>query len=354
MDKKTMKALVYTKPGRANGKITEVPIPAYKEDEILMKVMASSICKPADKNHDGSGSVIGRYPVTPGHEFAGIVAAVGASVTNFHPGDRITADNGTPCGKCYYCQRAMFTFCENFSSMGQNVNGAMAEYAVVKECNTVHVPSHVSLQSASLCELIGCAMRCMENAAPQYGDVIAIFGVGASGNLIAQLALHSNAQRIVVFDCIESKLKRLEKKGAIPILVDCDDYSKHEDVFFRLFPHGANIIIDTTGDATLMNRVPGLLACEGKFIGYSFPTTPERHVKLDMGLFAMKQLTYMGSNFQSHHFQRCIDALADSIIDTSIVITHTFPLEHYFQALDTNIQDPDCIKVTILPNGPAD
>ncbi len=354
MEKRTMKALVYKKPGRANGSITQVPVPEYKEDEILMKVMASSICKPADKNHDGNGSVIGRYPVTPGHEFAGIVEEIGSAVTNFKPGDRITADNGTPCGKCYYCQRAMFTFCENFSSMGQNINGAMAEYAVVKECNAVHVPDQVSLKSASLCELIGCAMRCVENAALNYGDVVAVFGVGASGNLITQLALHSNAHKVVVFDKVQSKLDRLAAKGAIPILVNPGDYSFHEAEFLRMFPHGANVVIDTTGDVELMNRCPDLLACEGRFIGYSFPTTPERHVKLDIGKFAMKQLTYMGSNFQSHHFQRCVDALANGIIDTSIVITHTFPLEDYFKALDTNIQDPDCVKVTILPNGPEE
>ncbi|MCI8596892.1 MAG: alcohol dehydrogenase catalytic domain-containing protein [Lachnospiraceae bacterium] len=351
MEKNTMKALVYQKPGRANGGVIDVPVPEYKDDEILIKVMASSICKPADKNHDGKGSVIGRYPVTPGHEFAGIVEEVGANVTNFKPGDRITADNGTPCGKCYYCQRAMFTFCENFSSMGQNTNGAMAQYAVVKECNAVHVPGHVSLKAASLCELIGCAMRCIENADLKVGDVVAIFGVGASGNLITQLALHSNAQKVVVFDCIQSKLDRVSAKGAIPILVDLDDYSKHEKEFLRMFPHGANVVIDTTGDAELMNRCPDLMACEGKFIGYSFPTTSKRHVKLDMGKFIMKQLTYMGSNFQSHHFQRCVDALANGVIDASIVITHTYPLEDYFEALDTNIQDPECVKVTILPNG---
>lgn len=349
-----MKALVYDKPGRVNGGIREVPVPQYGEDEILMKVMASSICKPADKNHDQKGSVIGRYPLIPGHEFAGVVEAVGARVTSFRPGDRITADNGTPCGRCYYCKRGMFSYCKDWTSMGQNVNGAMAQYAVVKECNTVLVPDQVSLKAASLCELIGCAMRCVETAEIAYGDTVAIMGVGASGNLIAQLALRSNAHRVVVLDSVPSKLRVLEEKGAIPILVDRSDYSRHEAELRALCPEGVNVWIDTTGNAEVMNRSLELLACEGRFVGYSFPTTEQRCVSLDMGRFIMRQLTYKGSNFQTHHFSRCIEALASGVIDTGIVITHTFPLERYFEALDTNLQDEDCIKVTILPNGPVE
>ena len=127
-----MKALLYQKPGRANGGIVEVPDPVCGDGQVLIRVMACGICKPADTSHDRAGAVLGRYPVIPGHEFSGIVEKVGKCVTHFKPGDRVTADNGIPCRKCYHCQRGEFAFCEDYQAIGHSVNGAMAELVVVE------------------------------------------------------------------------------------------------------------------------------------------------------------------------------------------------------------------------------
>ena len=87
-----MKALLYKSGGRDNAEISQVPVPVCKDTQVLIRVMACGICKPADSSHDNATSMLGEYPVIPGHEFAGIVEAVGKKVTRFKPGDRVAVD----------------------------------------------------------------------------------------------------------------------------------------------------------------------------------------------------------------------------------------------------------------------
>ena len=108
--------------------------------------------------------VLGRYPVIPGHEFSGIVEKVGKCVTHFKPGDRVTADNGIPCRKCYHCQRGEFAFCEDYQAIGHSVNGAMAELVVVNESHVYAIPDTVSFKAAALTELVGCKMCIRDRA----------------------------------------------------------------------------------------------------------------------------------------------------------------------------------------------
>ena len=346
-----MKALLYQKPGRANGGIVEVPDPVCGDGQVLIRVMACGICKPADTSHDRAGAVLGRYPVIPGHEFSGIVEKVGKCVTHFKPGDRVTADNGIPCRKCYHCQRGEFAFCEDYQAIGHSVNGAMAELVVVNESHVYAIPDTVSFKAAALTELVGCSFRCIERCSIPYSADVLILGCGASGNLLAQLAKGSAAGTVTVLDCQPSKLDRLASRGIGTILADPCTPAAHEAILRERFPHGLDVIIDAIGNADLTERSIPLLKAGGTFANYSFPTTEKRTVSLDMGLFVRKELNYIGTTFQHHSFSKCLAAMADGKIDPELTITHTFPLDRYFEALDTNWSDPTSIKIIIEPNG---
>ena len=80
------------------------------------------------------------YPVTTGHEFAGYVHQVGSEVKIWKPGDRVTADNAVPCGKCYFCQREMYSHCLNFQSVGHSIPGGFAQYVKVKDNSVFRIP----------------------------------------------------------------------------------------------------------------------------------------------------------------------------------------------------------------------
>ena len=349
-----MKALLYKKPGRVNGGVVEVPEPSCGEEQVIIRVKACGICKPADTSHDRQGAVLGRYPVIPGHEFSGIVERVGARVTHFKPGDRVTADNGMPCWKCYHCQRGEFAYCEEYQAIGHSVNGAMAQLVAVNESHVCAIPDNVTFRAAALTELVGCCFRCIERCNIPYSADVLILGCGASGNLMAQLAKGTAAGTVTALDCQPNKLERIATRGVETILADPDDYSIHEKILRERFPHGLDYIIDTIGNAELAERCIPLLKAGGTFANYSFPTTDKRTISVDMGLFVRKELNYIGTTFQHHSFSKCLKAMADGKIDPELSISHVFPLERYFEALDTNWDDPTSIKIIIEPNGSSE
>lgn len=349
-----MKALLYRAPGRANGSIAQVPRPACGSDQVVIKVMACGICKPAESSHDRNGSVLGAYPCIPGHEFAGEVAEVGASVRSVKVGDRVTADNSVPCGTCYYCKKGKPAYCEHFGSLGQNLPGGMAEYVLVDESRVFLIPEGIPYEHACLCELIGCCIHCVDRCGVNFGDTVAIFGAGSSGLILAQLFLRSGASEVIALDSEAGKLERIAKKGAVAIKVDRNDYSIHEKELLARHPRGVDIIIDTTGDAELMDRSLDLLSRGGKFACYSFPTSPRRAATLDMSKFIVRELSFLGSTFQSYSFGRALQAISNGTVDCGILVTNEYPLDQYFEALDKNMGDNATIKIIIHPNGPAE
>ena len=87
-----------------------------------------------------------------------------------------------------------------------------------------------------------------------------------------------------------------------------------------------------------MERSISLLKAGGTFANYSFPTTEKKTVSLDMGLFVRKELNYIGTTFQHHSFSKCLAAMSTGKIDPELAISHIFPLDRYFEALDMNWQ----------------
>lgn len=345
-----MLALVYETPGRANGAVREIPTPVCGDNQVLIKVMSCGICKPAETSHDRNGSVLGVYPATPGHEFSGVVAEVGAKVTRLKPGERVTADNGVFCGGCHYCQAGEFAYCENFGSLGHNLQGGLAQYVALNQEAVYKLPDSVSFDAAALCELIGCCLHAVERAGIRYGDNVAVFGCGSSGMILSQLLKHSAAGRVAALDDHAGKLAAIAKKGVETRHIDRSDYELHEAALREAFPRGLDIIFDTTGDAELINRSVALLKKGGRFVNYSFPTTSLRSVSIDMAPFIMRELSFIGTTFQHHSFERCIEALARGVVDAGCIITHEFPLSSYFEALDLNLNDSESVKVMIHPN----
>lgn len=348
-----MKALVYEKPGRANGAIREIEKPVCGPEEVLIKVMACAICKPAESSHDReSGSLLGVYPATPGHEFSGVVEEAGERVTNVRVGDRVVADNAYSCGTCHFCQMGQPEMCTDYRCQGHNMQGGFAQY-MKAHASKVHAFSEaVSYDSACVAELINCATSAVENAELRYGDSVVIIGCGSSGHLIAQLVKHSNAGRVVALDTVPSKLDRISGYGVETLLVDPEDYGRHETALKEWFPHGIDVVIDAAGDdGEMLERMLPLLAPYGRLVLYSFFYFEPKEFHVPPGLMIKKGLKITSAPLRQHNFGKVVALLEEGTVDTRNLITHTFALEDYFQALDVALQDREAMKVIIHPNG---
>lgn len=241
----TMKALVYERPGACS--IRELPMPVCGEDEVIIKVMAASICKGADRRHHTTGHKLGRYPITTGHEFAGYIYKIGGAVKGWNIGDRVTADNAVPCGKCYFCKREMYTHCVDFQSVGHSIPGGFAQYVKVKDNSLFKIPDTIPFNEACMTEPVACCIHAMDRLDVKFGEDVLVFGAGPNGMILAQLLKHSNANQVVCLAPTQSKLDVLNGYGVDTILMDRKDPEIHKKAVFERFPYGVDAIVDATG-----------------------------------------------------------------------------------------------------------
>lgn len=343
---KMMKAVLYSKAGC--GQVTEIPIPECGRDEVLIKIQACSICKGAELGHATTGTGLAKYPVVPGHEFTGIVAEVGAAVTTCRVGDRVTADNTAPCGKCYYCRKGDFLHCETFGSLGHSINGGFAEYVLVKENKIFHLPETISPREACMIETVACCIHAMDRLDVKFGEKIVVIGDGPNGILLTELLLHSNANSVLFIGRHQEKIAIAEKYGAHVLLNDGrTDLVKS---VFDLWPEGADGGVDATGNSGMIAEAFKMLKFGGRLMQYSVTGEGQR-VEIDSLDFFTRELKYFATSAQVFCFGRAIDAVKSQAVHLDEIVTSEYGLEDYFEALERIRKDKSQIKIVIYPGG---
>jgi L-iditol 2-dehydrogenase len=178
--------------GKEDLRLERVAAPHAGPEELVVRVDAALTCGTDLKVYRrGYHAMMLKPPMLFGHEFAGVVAEVGAGVTAFRSGDRVVALNSAPCDGCFFCRRGQQNLCENLLFN----NGAYAEFiripARIVEKNTLLVPEGVPLEHAALTEPLACVVRGLEESGAQVGDTMVVIGAGPIGLMfmhVAQLA----------------------------------------------------------------------------------------------------------------------------------------------------------------------
>ena len=170
---------------------TMVATPVPAEDELLVRVSVCAVCR-TDLDVVEGRVVAPHYPVIPGHQIVGRVAAVGGSVTGFRVGERVgIAWIHHACGTCRWCLTERENLCPWFESTGCDANGGYAEFATVPAAFAVHVP--IALSDVAAAPLL-CAgaigWRSLRLANLRDGDPLGLTGFGASAHVVLQLARH--------------------------------------------------------------------------------------------------------------------------------------------------------------------
>src|SRR5262249_9072268 len=177
----------------------EVPIPTPEPGGLVVKIEAALTCGTDVKTlRRGHPVMIPRVPTVFGHEFAGVVSAVGAGVDGFGEGDRVVAANSAPCGGCPSCARGRPNLCEDLLF----VNGAYGEYIALPPrlvaANTLRLTDGVPATRAAFAEPLACALLAIERAQVEAGQTVAVLGHGPLGCLLAMVAASRQARVIIV------------------------------------------------------------------------------------------------------------------------------------------------------------
>jgi L-iditol 2-dehydrogenase len=175
--------------GKEDLRLDRVPVPLAGPGELVVRVGAALTCGTDLKVYRrGYHARMLKPPMPFGHEFAGVVAEVGAGVTAFRQGGRVVAINSAPCDACFFCKHGQQNLCENLVFN----NGAYADFiripARIVEKNTLSVPDGVPLEHAALTEPLACVVRGFEESGARAGDTMVVIGAGPIGLMFMHVA----------------------------------------------------------------------------------------------------------------------------------------------------------------------
>ena len=186
---KTMKAAVVHTFGRPLT-IDDIPVPVPGPGEMLVKVMACGVCHTDLHAANGDWPVKPHVPFVPGHEVAGVVAALGPGVAYFKEGDPVgVAWLHDSCLRCEYCETGWESLCEHQHNTGYSVNGGFAQYLIASAAFAVRLPKGAEFAQAGplLCAGVT-SYKGLKETDARPGEWVAISGIGGLGHLAVQYA----------------------------------------------------------------------------------------------------------------------------------------------------------------------
>ncbi len=316
----SMKAAVISSPGVVDVSTLDDPAPGPRE--VVVAVSACGLC--GTDLHILDGEFAPSLPVIPGHEFAGVVAAVGADVRELAVGARVAVDPSLYCHECHYCRIGRNNLCHRWGAIGVSTAGGAAEFAAVPVANCATLPEHVRLEDAALVEPLACAVRGYDVLRSQLGSHVLIYGSGTMGLMMLELAKRTGAASVDIVDVNPERLSTAK-------LLGCTAAARGADELDR--PEGWELVVDATGNEAAIqdgiNRVrPG-----GTFLQFGVSSYAAR-VTIEPYRIYNKEITITGSMAVLHSFERAAELFADGILDADIFISHRLPLERYADAIE--------------------
>lgn len=188
-------------------------IPQISEGEALIKVRYCGICG-SDLHVLHGQHPTATFPVVPGHEFVGeLVEANGEGAEQLEPGDMVVAQPFFSCGNCEPCAKGHDNVCRHLRFMGAHCDGGFAEYVKVATRKVYKIPKDMDLRLAALAEPIAVAVHDVRRSGLQVGETVLVIGGGPIGMLIAMVARHAGANKVVISEINEFRCDFAKKLG---------------------------------------------------------------------------------------------------------------------------------------------
>lgn len=343
-----MKALVLKEYNRFE--YEDVHDPQAGAAEVLIEVKACGICGSDVHGMDGG---TGRRvpPIIMGHEAAGVIAKVGADVTGWRIGDRVTFDSTIYCGQCYFCRAGRINLCDNRRVLGVSCDeyrrdGALAEYVTVPQRILYRLPEDLSFEHASVVEPLSVAVHAVERARPALNDSAVVVGAGMIGLLLIQVLRAAGCGTIIAIDIEQDKLDLARKLGA-DIAVNPDDCNVARQVAEHTSGRGADVAFEVVGITATVKTAVGSLRKGGTLalVGNLSST-----VELPLQAAVTRELTIFGSCASCGEYPACLDLLARRQVNVEPIISAVAPLAEgaeWFQRLHN--KEPGLMKVILSP-----
>ncbi|MEV0243997.1 zinc-dependent alcohol dehydrogenase family protein [Streptomyces sp. NPDC050674] len=329
-----MRAVVFERYGET-AEVRDVPGPEPAEHGVVVRVEATGLCRSDWHGWQGHDPDI-TLPHVPGHELAGVVEAVGARVTGWRPGDRVTVPFVCACGGCPACAAGDHQVCERQTQPGFTHWGSFAQYVALDhaDVNLVALPGELSFATAAS---LGCRFATAYRAVVQRGRVaagewVAVHGCGGAGLSAVMIAAASGA-RVVAVDVSPAALDLARRFGAARC-VDATGGADTAAAVRELTGGGAHLSLDALGSpGTCAASVNGLRR-RGRHVQIGLLPSPAGTTPVPMARAIALELELLGSHgMAAHGYPPMLELVRSGVLRPDLLVTSTITLDEVPSAL---------------------
>lgn len=323
--------------GKRRSEVATVPVPSPASGEVLIEVARAGICGTDLHILDGDYE-LARFPMTPGHEFAGTVVAVGEGVQRRTIGERVTADPNVPCGRCEECQRGAVNQCHDLAVVGVTQDGAFARWVAVPERVVVPI-GDLPFAHGALAEPLACVVWGLERIRIRAGDDALVFGAGPMGCLLLQAVKASGASRVAVVDKAPARLAIARALGADLAVTPAE--LERLDAFA---PLGFELVAEATGVPAVLEGAVRYARPGGTVWVFGVAPGDARVTVSPFELFR-RDLALVGSFAVNQTMPRAVAMIRGGAVDVGPLVSHVLSIEAFGEGLDLAAHDPERMKV---------
>jgi len=333
-----------------NWSVEEIELDPPREDEVLVRVVASGLCH--SDEHILTGDSPFPTPMIGGHEATGIVEEVGSGVRSLVPGDHVVMAFVPSCGRCVPCSTGHQNLCDlgalithgrqadgtsRHHARGEDLNlmclvGAFADHTVVGEASCIRIDPSYPMEKAALagCGAVTGWGSAIHAGAVRPGDRVAVVGCGGIGSAAIQGARLAGAAEIIAIDPVAFKREKAVGFGATATFASMADAFLPVRDLTRGLMCNQVIMAMGVGQGDVMNEALGLTAKMGRVVVTNIHPARERHVTMNLSALTSLEKQVVGSLFGSANprsdIPKLLDLDARGLFDLSGLITRTYPL----------------------------
>jgi threonine 3-dehydrogenase len=334
--KGNMNALRKMRPGPGL-EMREIPIPAGKSNEVLIKVHKRAICGTdlhIYKWDEWSQNRL-RPPLTTGHEFYGEIVEAGADVRHYKVGDLVTAEMHVVCNQCFQCRTGNAHLCESVVILGVDGDGCFADYLAVPESNLWRVPAGIDPEFAAIYDPFGNAVHTVM-AGPTVGKSFLILGGGPIGIAAIPVCKAAGASLVLVSEVMPFRQELARRMGADRVM-DPAKESVEEIVRSLTGAQGVDVVLEMSGHPEAIAQGFRSIRKNGRYSLLGIPAKP-------LGIDLARDVIFPGVTVQGINGRRMFETwyqmdalLVSGKVDLRPLITHRFPMERFQEAFEVGL-----------------
>jgi L-iditol 2-dehydrogenase len=325
-----MKALVKFGDRDGDVEVRDMEVPSVLPGTVLVRTVAVGVCGSDLHMWRNKHSWPTRIPVALGHEAAGVIAAVGDSVSGWNIGDRVVCETAAQiCGVCELCRTGRYNLCPWREGYGATRDGAFSEYLRAEPRVLHRIPDGVDFEQAALTEPFAVAFNALvERGSVTPGDLVVIQGVGAIGSLALQVARLRGAGTVVVLGtAVDEHRLDLALTAGADYAVDISEDDPLELIQTLGDGLGANLVVDATGVSAALKQALDLVRPFGSIVKVGWGPQP---LGFSLDPLVAKAVTLYGSF--SHTWttwERVLSLFASGKLDPTSVIGGVYELDDW-------------------------